>query len=287
MSNRIEEYEVLINGHDPTTAIKISNDSEASRTLSFIDQTKVTYRFRFNRIDHATGVITKGVELASGEALEVDLKSTDGATDFISFSNPTNTTESAAVAAVANKFEIYAHATDANIAGDYVVIPSTTGSNGVETNHLFYFALPATPPPTSTGYKVHRVNMDTTGSTLNSSLLRAAIDGLTEFTATVGSGATADIVTVTASTDGATTTDPTVSDTANLGVAFTRVGKNAESIKKYYDIVGDFGTSGSGLSYASGTTTKEAKFSVGITHASGATRKTVAVMDATVYKNFI
>ena len=90
MSNRIEEYEVLINSHDPTTAIKISNDSEASRTLSFIDLTKVTYRFRFNRIDHATGVITKGVELATGEALEVDLKSTDGATDYISFSNPTS-----------------------------------------------------------------------------------------------------------------------------------------------------------------------------------------------------
>tara|TARA_B100001939_G_scaffold332750_1_gene332051 strand:+ start:2141 stop:2989 length:849 start_codon:yes stop_codon:yes gene_type:complete len=282
MSNRIEEYEVLINSHDPTTAIKISNDSEASRTLSFIDQTKVTYRFRFNRIDHATGVITKGVELATGEALEVDLKSTDGATDYISFTSPTNTTESAAVSATANTFAVeIKNDDDTKVGGKYIVLPARN-SDGTETEHLFWWNDGNDFPPTGLDYVYHEIDVSSVSNTAAGDFA-TVVNAMSEF----GASASGSTVVITAAVNGATTTEPEVSDSTVLGVSFTQRGVNSSPVKKYYDIVGDFGSTGSGLTYASGTTTKEAKFSVGITHASGATRKTVAVMDATVYKNFI
>ena len=276
MSVVAETLEVLINSHDPTTAIKISNDSEASRVINFVQSDKLALKIILNEIDHSTGVITKGVPLGTNQSVSAELRSTDYGTTYASFAAPSESALEGAITGVANVFEIFVNSTDANIAGDYVVIPSVT-SGGVETNHLFYFASATTPPPTGTGYKMTRI--DITGGTANANLLQTAIHGENEFSASVAGN----IVTVTAAQVGALTTEPTVSDTVNLGIGTTQRGVTAVAEKK----VNNLTLSGSSISFASGEDFKDAKFLINIddTTSNPNSQKTVARQDAKVLRS--
>lgn len=270
-----ETLEVLINSHDPTTAIKVSNDSEASREINFVHSDLLTLKIILNTIDHSTGVITKGVPLGSNQAVSAELRSTDYGTTYASFTAPSEANLTSGVGGVANIFEIFVNPTDANIAGDYVVIPSVN-SSGVETNHLFYFASATTPPPTGTGYKIKRI--DITSGTANATLLNTAIGQMSEFSSSVSGN----IVTVTAAQAGALTTEPTVSDTVNLGVGATQRGVTAIAGTK----VNNLTMTGASISFASGEDFKDAKFLINIDDSTVTnTQKTVARQDAKVLRS--
>lgn len=276
MSNRIETLEVLINSQDPKNSIKISNDSEASREIIYTQLDKVSTRIILNQIDHATGVITKGVQLASGENITAFIKSTDYSTNFFTFGSFAQETPVSAVTGVANIFQINVKNDDTALNGDYVIIPAVTAA-GVETNHLFWFNNNETGfPPTGLDYVYHPVSITGTGST-NASNLAGIITAMNEFTAT----ANGSVVTVTAQTAGGYTTAPEVSDSTTLGVSVTQKGRTAVPAQYAYTGL----ATGQTMSFTTGEQEKEAKILIEINNSGGTEQKTIARQDCTVIRS--
>lgn len=278
MSNRVETLEVLINSHDPKTSIKISNDTEASREIIYTQLDKLTTEVILNEIDHATGIITKGVKLASGETITAFIKSTDYSTNFFTFGTQTEVVTKQAVSSASQTYSINVSATDTDLAGDYIILPLV--NSGVEEEHLFWFQVAdgtaGNYPPTGlSGYIYHEVDITSSGNQAAANL-KTAIDGLSHTTATV-SGNT---VTVTAST-GAVSGQPEVSDTTNLGVAVTQVGVTAAVAQYKYTLLG----TGQTMAYTTGEQEKEAKILIEINNSGGTEQKTIARQDCTVIRS--
>lgn len=278
MSNRVETLEVLMNSHDPKTSIKISNDTEASRDLIFTQLDKLTTEVILNEIDHATGVITKGIKVASNETITAFIKSTDYSTNFFTFGAQSEVVTKQAVSGASQTYSINVSATDTDLAGDYIILPLV--NSGVEEEHLFWFQVAdgtaGNYPPTGlSGYIYHEVDITSSGNQAAANL-KTAIDGLSHTTATV-SGNT---VTVTAST-GAVSGQPEVSDTTNLGVAVTQIGVTAAVAQYKYTLLG----TGQTMTYTTGEQEKEAKILIELNSSSGNEQKTIARQDCTVIRS--
>ena len=275
MSNIVEKAEVLVNSNDPANAVKISNDTEASRTLNFVQGDIFQLKLLLNTIDHSTGVITAGGGGALGsDTITGAIKSTDYQTTFFSFGSFSANTETSSASAVANVFDIYVNSTSAaNLTGHYVIIPSVTAS-GVETNHLYYFDSGASPPPQEIDAVYKRV--DISGGTFSENL-KTAIHADSEFSATRSN----DIVQVTAATGGAFKTEPTTDEPSVLGIAKTTIGKDAVTAITSHTAV----VTGQSMTYASGEQSKDAKLIIEINNSGGTQQRTIVRQDCTILRS--